>query len=369
MIARGRYDVVVGTLAIALQVLLAAVFATAGAAKLADRPGSQQSLVGFGVAPEFAPTLSIALPLAEIATAAALVLRPSARWGAVAALVLLLLFIAGISRALRHGTTPDCNCFGQLHSAPAGRGTLIRNAVLAVLAVVLVGHGPGPALDAWIRARSAAELVAVALGVGVGGLAAFCWRLWSERGELRRDLEQLRRATAVLPPGLPVGTPAPDFELRDLSDQPVTLARMRARGLPVLLTFVSPTCSGCELLFPDLARWERSLADRITIAVISRGSPHDNRPAVDKYGLVNVMLDSDDEVMIGYRLTHSPTAVLVTASGEIGSEPAVSDPAISALIRVALRDEAPRREPQLEVIPPGRAPEAVAGLGLDPVSG
>jgi peroxiredoxin/uncharacterized membrane protein YphA (DoxX/SURF4 family) len=342
----------VGSFAIGVQVLLAIVLATAGVAKLRDQRGSRRALVGFGVPQALAPAVSLALPLAEIATAVALVLRPSARWGAVGALLLLLLFAAGISRALRRGITPDCHCFGQLHSAPAGRGTLIRNGVLAGLAIVLVVHGPGPAIDGWAGARSSAELVAIGTGISSVVLAALSWRLWVERRELTRQLEQLRRATAVLPPGLPVGIPAPEFEPRGLNGETVTLAELRARGLPVLLAFVRPTCGPCTFLFPDLARWQRTLADRITIAVISSGSPRDNRPVADEHGLVNVLLERDDEIMTAYRIRATPTAVLVTSRGEVGSEPVQTDRAIEALIRVTLRNAARQPEPQMVVIPP-----------------
>ena len=37
-----------------------------------------------------------------------------------AALALLLAFVGGIVVNLARGTTPDCHCFGQLHSEPAG---------------------------------------------------------------------------------------------------------------------------------------------------------------------------------------------------------------------------------------------------------
>ena len=357
-----------GTFAIGVQVLLAAVFATAGAAKLLDRSGSQRALVGFGVPQAPAAVLAVALPLVEIAVAVALVLRPSARWGAVAALVLLLSFVAGISRALRQGTAPDCHCFGQIHSAPAGRGTLVRNCVLAALAIVLVVHGPGPAIDAWIGARSAAELVAIGIGISAAVLAAVSWRLWIERGELRRDLSRERLATAGLPPGLPVGTPAPEFELPDLTGNSVTLAKLRAPGLPVLLTFVRPTCGPCTHLFPDLARWQRTLADRFTIAVISNGSPSDNRPAADEHGLVNVLLERDDEVITAYRVGGTPTGVLITAAGGVRNEPALGDQAIEALIRVGLHDRMTQLG-QLVVIPPAPPADSVAGLGAGSPSG
>src|SRR5205085_11239986 len=64
-------------------------------------------------------------------------------WGAVGALVLLLIFVAGIGYNLALGRTPDCHCFGQLHSAPAGWSTLVRNLVLALIAGLVVGFETG----------------------------------------------------------------------------------------------------------------------------------------------------------------------------------------------------------------------------------
>ncbi len=52
--------------------------------------------------------------------------------GRAAALLLLLAFAGGVARAMSRGQAPDCHCFGQIHSEPAGPSTLIRNAVLAV---------------------------------------------------------------------------------------------------------------------------------------------------------------------------------------------------------------------------------------------
>lgn len=358
-----------GSFVIGLQVLLAVVFATAGVAKLVDQAGSRRALTGFGVPQALAPVLGLALPLAEIAVAIALVPRPSARWGAVAALALLVSFVAGISHALRRGRAPDCHCFGQLHSAPAGRGALIRNALLAGVAIVVLIHGPGPAIDSWVRARSAAELVAVGTGIAAVVLAAVSSRLWIERRQLRDSLNRLQQSTAALPPGLPVGTAAPEFELPDLSGETVTLGELRARGLPVLLTFVRPTCGPCSLLFRDLGRWQRSLGDRITIVVISGGSPRDNRPPADEHGLMNVMLETADEVMTAYRVRATPSAVLVTAAGEVGSGPAVTDQAIEALVRITLRDAASPLKQQLVVIPPASAPSSAVGVGAEPPSG
>src|SRR5215472_2213745 len=125
-----------------LRLFLAGTFAVAGAAKLADLAGSRKAMRDFGVPGKGADVFGLLLPLAELAIAVALVVPMTAWWGGVAALALLLIFVAGIGFNLAQGRTPDCHCFGQLHSAPAGRSTLIRNLLLAAVAGFVVGLGP-----------------------------------------------------------------------------------------------------------------------------------------------------------------------------------------------------------------------------------
>jgi uncharacterized membrane protein YphA (DoxX/SURF4 family) len=60
---------------------LTSIFIIAGIAKIADRNGSQQTLVDFGVPRRIAPALAIALPLAELAIALALIPIPLAWFG------------------------------------------------------------------------------------------------------------------------------------------------------------------------------------------------------------------------------------------------------------------------------------------------
>jgi uncharacterized membrane protein YphA (DoxX/SURF4 family) len=123
-----------GTALLAARLLLAAIFLVAGVTKLADRAGSRRGLIDFGVPAVLATPLGILLPLVELALAISLIPVATAWWGAAGALALLLLFVAGISFNLARGRKPDCHCFGQLHSAPAGWSTLARNSALAALA-------------------------------------------------------------------------------------------------------------------------------------------------------------------------------------------------------------------------------------------
>src|SRR4029077_10334873 len=123
------------------RLLLCAVFLVAGVAKLADLAGSRQAMRDFAVPAKLADLFGLLLPLAERGTAVALFVPLTSWWGAVGALALLLIFVAGIGYNLAQGRTPDCHCFGQLHSAPAGWSTLIRNLVLAGVAGLVVAFG------------------------------------------------------------------------------------------------------------------------------------------------------------------------------------------------------------------------------------
>src|SRR5260221_1427474 len=126
--------------------LLAVVFVVAGLAKLADRAGSRQALYDFGLPAALAGPSGLLLPLAELAVAVALLLSASAWWGALGALALLLLFVAGIGYNLAHRRGPDCHCFGPLFSPPPGRATLVPNLLPAALAAFVLGPWPHDAV-------------------------------------------------------------------------------------------------------------------------------------------------------------------------------------------------------------------------------
>lgn len=325
------------TVVLALRLVLGAVFFTAAIGKLMDLPGSRRAMQDFGVPVRAAGALGLLLPLVELATAIGLVIRPTATVAAVVALVLLLGFVAGIANALRKGTAPDCHCFGQIQSSPAGRGTLLRNAALAAMAIVIIGWGNGPALDTWIGDRTSAELVAIAAGIVALALAAFALQLRQRLSRTSAELGVAHRLVGAMPPGLPVGTPAPDFDLKTLEGGQMTRDELLGRGLPTLLVFVSPACGSCAELLPKMARWERTLSDRLTVALISSGGIEDNKIMVAENPLERVLLQDQAELIEAYRIRGTPSAILVTASGTIASQPAESVSGIEPLIRLALR--------------------------------
>lgn len=325
-----------GSVLLGSRMLLAMVFATAGVAKLLDLPGSRNALEGFGVPGRVVPLAALLLPLAELGTALALLPAPVAQWGGLAAMLLLFAFAGGIANAMRQGAAPDCHCFGQLSSAPAGRSTLIRNLALTVPAAYVAVAGPGPSVTEWIGDRTAAELVAIGavlVAAVSGGLGI---RFWRENRTLTRDLKDAQDRLQGLPSGLPVGTMAPEFSLRSArSGEHVTLRALRARRRPVALIFVSPSCGTCQDLFVDAARWQTALAGDVTIALISAGGPAENVASLQN-GSGDVLLQSGWEVGESYRVHATPKAVVVSPDGRIASALA-SGQNIESLIRLTLR--------------------------------
>jgi peroxiredoxin/uncharacterized membrane protein YphA (DoxX/SURF4 family) len=358
---------------------LATVFTVAGLAKLADLAGSRRAMRDFGVPARLATPLGALLPLAELAVAIALVPRTTAWWGALGALMLLLAFVAGIGTSLARGRTPDCHCFGQLHSAPAGWSTLARNGMLAAVAALLLWQGrtdPGPSVVGWAGDLSTAERVA--LGVALLALVLVAVEGWalihliSQNGRLLLRLDALEaarglesRGTATGPAGpaagLPVGSPAPAFSLSGLYGETTTLDALRAAGKPVLLVFTDPKCGPCNTLLPEIERWQREHADVMTLALVSRGTLEANRSKMTEHGLTHVLLQEDREVAKSYLAQGTPSAVLVRADGMIDSPLALGADGIRSLVRNTIGAAAPRPTIPLRQVPSNRG--AVNGNG------
>src|SRR5215212_1716195 len=359
------------------RLLLALIFLVAGLAKLANRAGSRRGLIEFGVPAALAAPLGVLLPLAELAVAIALIPLATAWWGALGALALLLLFIVGIGVNLARGRKPDCHCFGQLHSAPAGWSTLARNGALAALAgfVLWAGYdGVGPSAVSWLGALSAAQLAGLVVGLVLLGLVGaqgwFLVHLLRQHGRLLVRVEALEERIAsggaalspepfqngaqeAQPPeGLPVGSQAPGFSLSGLHGETLTLESLRFSDKPVMLLFTDPDCGPCSALLPEIGHWQEEHAAELSIAVVSRGDPGDNRTKASEHGLTSVLLQQDWEVSEAYQVNGTPSAVLVGPDGTIGSPVAGGAEAIKALVADAVG--APAQLPMHQHPPTGQ---------------
>jgi hypothetical protein len=263
------------------RLLLAVVFIISGLAKLADLEGSRQAMVDFGLPAPFARFGGRMLPLLELVLALALLPTVSAWWGALGILVLLAVFVTGISFNLARGRKPDCHCFGQLSSKPIGWTTLVRNGLLMAVAGFILWQGPdqvGPSAIGWLGELTTAERVglvgAIIAFALLGAMLWFMTQLLAQNGRMLLRLEALEARLAdpdrpIAPPaasapstapvmqGLAVGSRAPAFSLAGLHGEVITLDALRAPGKRIMLIFSDPQCGPCNTLLPDIGRWQR----------------------------------------------------------------------------------------------------------------
>jgi peroxiredoxin/uncharacterized membrane protein YphA (DoxX/SURF4 family) len=364
-------------LLLGIRLVLAAVFGAAGMAKLRDRGGTRTALTEFGVPELLARPVGVLLPLAELGVAASLLVTPAARVGALGALALLVLFSVAIAVNLARGRTPDCHCFGQVHSTPIGPATLGRNATLGTLSVLLVVQGPGlglrGALDR-LGDLSVAGRLGLAAGL-LGGLVlvAMGWlilQLMHQQGRLLLRIEALEGSPG-LGEGLAVGMQAPDFSLTSVSGQTLSLRELVVPGRTLLALFVSPTCRPCNALLPDLAHWQHEHAAVLSIAVLARGDEAANRAKAAKHRLEPVLLDPEAEVARAYRAMPTPSAVLIDADGRVRSPVAAGADAIRGLVVrvVDARGEVAGRRADHTHGSEGRGPVSPRSDDLQPAHG
>jgi peroxiredoxin len=321
------------------QLLLTLVFAVAAVAKLADRSATRLAIEAFGVPPRPARALALLLPIAELAIAAVLVPAATARWGALAAVALLLIFSVAIARTLQAGSAPDCNCFGGLTQTEVGRGTLIRNLLLGAVAAFVALAGQQVSALRWITVPAAQDRPGILFLVAcLAGLSWFCWQLLQQNGRLLLRLEAEGAGAGAPKPGagalppLEPGSAAPRFAGQDLQGRPVSLDSLLAPGRPVALFFTDPGCGACESALEAVAEAQRERAEELTLAVISRGSIERIKEKAAKFGLNRVVPQDDDALADAYRVYGVPGVVEIDGNGSLSRPAALGIDAVREVV-------------------------------------
>ena len=155
----------------------------------------------------------------------------------------------------------------------------------------------------------------------------------------------------------------------------MTLDALRAAEKPVLLLFTDPSCGPCNAMMGDVGKWQRDLSEKLTIAVITRGSLEDNRNKAKQHNLTHVLMQQDNEVADAYQTYGTPTAVLVRPDGTIGSAAAGGAEQIRTLVKQAAEGKVPVPKPRLAAVPRpvqarqpsanAQAPRGIASIGKD----
>ena len=356
--------------ALIARLVLAGVFGVAGVAKLRDRAGTRTALAAFGAPTGSLRTLVIALPAMELATAALLLPAATALAGSILALALLLVFTAAVARTLARGETPACHCFGQLHSRPTGPWTLIRNGVLIVVAGIAVAGSAGssvPSAVGWLGRLDATQalllgavLVTATAVAGCGAVLISVMRSYGRvlvrldriEGSLAELGIDLKDGPASVMAGLDPGSETPWFLATRLDGQAVSQDQIIVDGRPTVLVFSSPYCGPCRELVPELSSW-RTEHTELEIVVVSDGTRDE---ILAEFGgrlpPAAVILDGRHELYGAFQANGTPSAVLITRDGRIGSWVASGR---DEIIELVARAAEPMPEPSLAIgapVPP-----------------
>jgi peroxiredoxin/uncharacterized membrane protein YphA (DoxX/SURF4 family) len=332
-------------LLLVLRLTLAAVFGVAGIAKLFDPAGSERAFSDFGLPKGLARPMTTLLPAIELLIAGALLFVSTGWLGAIGATVVLALFIAAMLYQYSKGNTPDCHCFGQLHSEPVGPASIMRNILLLAISFFLVLQGrfaQGLAL-----VSSSQEILPFVTGISVIILlfaaVLYLKRISEQQNQIIRRIEVMElvaregglveRDEAGLPhEGLPIGAVVPDFELPSIKGELVALGQIRQARMPVLFLFVSPTCNPCKGLVPEFDSWQTELKEKVRLVFISSGTPEENEEKFAGRFAKQILLQNGREISELLRAKWTPSAILMDADGRVASHIAAGDNAIRDLV-------------------------------------
>ena len=325
-----------------VRLILSLVFGVAGITKLTDQKGTREAVMNFGAPKAAAASIAVVLPLLELAIAIGLLFSATTWLSALAALVVLAIFVVAISINLAQGKSHECHCFGQIYSRPLGWSTLVRNVLFGLAAGIVIWNGPefqpplASTISHAIASLSTWQLVILIMGV----MAATGFLLQ------RRQSTSAEQPPAP-PTGLPIGSPAPDFELPNYDGGRTSLAQLRALGKPVLLIFTSPKCGPCISLFKEIRDWQTAHDDQLTIALLTFGTIKDNFVNVARNSLGYVLLQEKNEISILYGAIPTPTGVLIDADGQILSNLALGGDEIRTLLKSHVENSttAPKNAP------------------------
>jgi thiol-disulfide isomerase/thioredoxin len=328
-----------------IRIFLFGVFAVAGIGKLMDRAGSEKAVSEFGVPGSLAKPVATGLPIVELLIALGLLFAGTSWLASIAALMLLLVFVGGMLYQIAQGNAPDCHCFGQLHSEPVGKASLIRNIGFAVLALFIAVQGNNDQglsiADGDSAIFQSLLLIAVLLAVAV--VIFYIRSIMTQQTQILRRLEMIEilggggsaheRDDAGNPEdALPIGAPFPDFELPDISGKKVRFEHLLANAKPMLFFFVGPNCTPCKALYPEIETWQEEFKDKLNFVLVSSGKPDENTGSFTGSLGAELLLQTNRELADKVHAKWTPTAIFVSADGNVASHPAVGDAAIRELL-------------------------------------
>ena len=143
--------------------VLAALFAWAGVAKLGARRRTRRTFRALGL--PAADGFAVVVPVVELTLALGLVVAPG--WAAAGALAMLAAFSVFLLRAIRAGVDVGCGCFGSAGTEPVSYVELVRNGLMALAAVAALAtpRPVAPGLAAVLVAGAALAIAGLVLAL------------------------------------------------------------------------------------------------------------------------------------------------------------------------------------------------------------
>ncbi len=131
------------------------------------------------------------------------------------------------------------------------------------------------------------------------------------------------------------GFSAPDFSLRSLDGDTVTLSELR--GQPVLINLWTSWCAPCRAEMPAMQRIHEKYRERgfviLAVNATNQDSPNSAAAFVAEHGLTfPILLDVDGSVSEHYHLRSLPTSFFVNSQGII-KEVVIGGPMSEALLQ------------------------------------
>lgn len=308
---------------------LVAVLATSGAAKLRDRRATRDAFDALRV-PGLVPAdaAAAALPWAELALAALLLVAPDG-WLVPAAVALVLLMLAYtwiIARALGFDETVACSCFGSLGRHDVDRTTLLRNVLLTGLACAVlwfaIAGGSAPAavsdLEAgdWWALVAAIAAVAVALLV-VGGVST---PAGAEAHSVDDEILDYERRP------IPYGAVSrSDGTTTSLTELASTQAR--------LLVVLNRNCGPCVRTAEKLDGWAERMAPAVSVLAVYPDEPA--ATFADQHAPELGTWEPELNVRRMFSVS-APAAVLLGADGFMAGGPVVGEDEVEELVSAVI---------------------------------
>ena len=163
--------------------------------------------------------------------------------------------------------------------------------------------------------RSNLSMIGAGLLIGVG-LGLLLLAVIGMQGSLFPGL--FNNLSVDQPIAVPeVNSPAPDFQLQNLSGEALRLSDFR--GKPVLINFWATWCGPCQLEMPLIQKYYEKHSPDLVVLAVNNDEPRDAVQAfVDQMKLTfPILLDPGARVEDQYRVRAFPTSLFINREGLI----------------------------------------------------